>query len=255
MWRDNLSQPLEQNALIVGPWESLTPLEYAQYVDGRRTDIERWKVIVEQEQLPLTLYGSRQADIERQVRAGRPVYLTVHPSETETLGVLADEFRLTRVGELWRVLDLPPVDSGRHATRAASSRPAGFSDREGRSIELLGYSIFPNATLRAGDFGLLTLFWRVPQSIGVRLTISLRVIDAQNRVVYQRDAEPASGLRPTLGWAPGEIVPDDAGFFIPPDAAPGEHRLAIVVYNPASGEELRSAEDNAYVISLLDGLP
>lgn len=233
MWNDNLSQPLERNALIVGSWESLTPLEYAQYVDGRRTDLKRWKVIVEKEQLPLTLYGSRQEDIEREVRAGRPVYLTIHPNETETLTTLVDEFRLVRVGELWRVLNLPP-----RATPPASQPIATFADREGRTMELLGYSVYPTTTLHPGDFGLLTLFWRAPQSLGTRFTISLRVVDVQDRVVYQRDMEPANGLLPTIGWLPNEIVQDDAGFFIPPDATPGKYRLILVVYNLAGGEEL-----------------
>lgn len=238
MWDDNLSQPLERNALIVGSWESLTPLEYAQYVDGRRTDLERWKVIVEKEQLSLTLYGSRQEDIERAVRAGRPVYLTVHPKDTETLTMLADEFRLVRVGELWRVLNLPP-----RAMLPASQPVATFTDREGRAMELVGYSVYPATTLHPGDFGLLTLFWRAPQSLGARLTISLRVMDEQDRVVYQRDMEPATGLLPTIGWLPNEIIQDDAGFFIPPDVTPGKYRLALVVYNPASGEELMIRPD------------
>jgi hypothetical protein len=61
--------------------------------------------------------------------------------------------------------------------------------------------------------------------------------------VYQRDAEPANGLRPTIGWAPDEIVQDDAGFFVPPDAAPGAYRLIVVVYNPVTGEELKIPMD------------
>jgi len=241
MWRDNLSQPLEQNALIVGPWESLTPLEYAWYVEGRRTDLERWKVIVEQEQLSLTLYGSRQQDVEREVRKGRPVYMTVHPNETETLGALAEQFRLTRVGEMWRVLNLPS-----QATQPTGESLAVFTDAEGRQIEMVDYTIYPAKTFRLGDFGLLTMFWRVPQSVSVRWTVSLRVVDARDRVVYQRDAEPGSGLRPVIGWASGEIVQDDIGFFIPPDAALGKYRLVIVVYNPTSGEEWKSGDDSQW---------
>lgn len=246
-WRENLSQPLEQNALIVGPWESLTPLEYAQYVDGRRTDLERWKVIIEQEQVALTLYGSRQADIERKVQGGRPVYMTLHPNETETLGMLTEEFRLTRVGELWRVLNLPPT-----ATPPTLQPLAVFTDRDGRTIELVGYTVFPTTRLRSGDFGLLTLFWRVPQSISTRLTVSLRVVDTQDRILYQRDAEPGSGLRPVIGWASGEIVQDDIGFFVPPNAAPGQYRLMIVVYNPATGEELRIREGTQLLLDRID---
>ncbi|MBI5650584.1 MAG: DUF2723 domain-containing protein [Chloroflexi bacterium] len=210
LWQENLAQPLEQNALIVGPWEALTPLEYAQYVDGARRDLERWKVITQKLYLDLAAYDSRQADIERAVRAGRPVYLTFHPSETETLGALADEFRLTRVGELWRVVNcgLQIADCG----SPIKDVRAMFSDQEGRAIELLGYALTP-ANPRAGDFVLLTLLWRAPQPVNARFTISFRLIDAQNNKLVQRDAEPASGLRPTIGWAPEEIVQDDVGFF------------------------------------------
>ena len=239
-WEENLSQPLEKNALIVGSWESLTPLEYAMYVNGKRTDLERWKVIVKNYQLGQVPYDSRQADIERAVRAGRPVYLTVHPSETETLGALADEFRLTRVGELWRVVNLPP-----QVSPTSTKTIAAFKDRDGRAFELIGDAVYPASTLRAGDFGLLTMWWRAPQSVSARFSVSLRVVDAQEHVVYQRDAEPANGLRPTIGWVPDEIVQDDAGFFIPPDAAPGVYRLVIVVYNPANGEELTALQDSA----------
>ena len=249
-WQENLALPLEQNALIVGNWESLTPLEYARYVDGQRADLERWKVIVKQDQLDLTLYGSRQQDIERAVRAGRPVYLTLHPSETETLGVLADEFRLAKVGNLWRVLNLPP-----QAKSVDSKTTMAFTDQSGNTLELLGYSVYPTATLRAGDFGLLTLNWRAPQTLSARLTISFRLIDSQNNVVFQRDAEPANGMRPTLGWAPNEIAQDDIGFFVPMNAAPGTYSLAIVVYNPASGEEWQAQGNSLATIATINVRP
>ncbi len=234
-WNENLALPLEKSALIVGPWETLTPLEYAQSVDGTRRDIEHWKVIVKQEQVKLTLYGSRQEDIEREVRAGRAVYLTVHPGETETLTPLADEFRLTRVAELWRLIDLPPRDRPQTADYRLQT---AFVDREGRALELLGYSIHPQVTLRAGDFVLVTLYWRAPESLGARYTVSLRLVDATNRVIAQRDSEPASGARPTIGWASDEIVQDDAGIFVPRDAAAGAYQIAVVVYNSRTIEDL-----------------
>jgi hypothetical protein len=251
-WEENLALPLEQNALIVGPWESLTPLEYAQYVERRRTDLERWKVIVRQAELGFTLYGSRQEDIERAVRAGRPVYFTVHPRETETLGALADEFRMVRVGELWRVVncELQIANCGLPMTDARVM----FRDSVGRAIELVSYAVYPSRNVRAGDFGMLMLAWRAPESVSARFTVSLRVVDAQDRVVYQRDAEPANGARPTLGWAPGEIVQDDVGFFVPADATPGAYRLVIVVYDAARGEELETVGGAQFAIVTLDVL-
>jgi hypothetical protein len=249
-WDENLSQPLEKNALIVGSWESLTPLEYAMYVDGKRTDLERWKVIVKNYQLGQVPYDSRQADIERAVHAGRPVYLTVHPSETETLGALADEFRPTRVGELWRVVNLPS-----QVSPTSTQAIATFKDRDGRALELIGTSVYPAPTLRAGDFGSLTLWWRAPQLVSARFSVSLRVVDAQDHVVYQRDAEPANGFRPTIGWSSDESVQDDAGFFIPSDAAPGAYRLVVVVYNPANGEELLTPQVAAVNVATVNVTP
>lgn len=246
-WEENLALPLERNALIVGPWETLTPLEYAQYVEHRRTDLERWKVIVRKAELKFTVYGSRQEDIERAVRAGRPVYLTVHPQETETLGALVEKFRLVRVGELWRIVHCQvrgtscgPVPTDAHVM---------FRDSAGRRIELVSYAVYPSRNLRAGDFGMLLLRWRVPESLGARLTISLRMHDAQDRVVYQRDAEPANGTRPTIGWAPDEIVEDDIGFFVPVDAAPGAYRLVLVVYDAARGEEWATSESALFDVT------
>jgi hypothetical protein len=244
-WEENLALPLEHNALIVGPWETLTPLEYVQYVERRRTDLERWKVIVREAELKFTVYGSRQEDIERAVRAGRPVYLTVHPNETETLGALAEKFRMVRVGELWRVVNC----DGRVASREWRVASCGvmptearvlFRDSAGRGIELVSYAVYPSQHLRVGDFGMLMLHWRASESLSARYTISLRVMDAHDRVVYQRDAEPADGMRPTIGWAPDEIVEDDIGFFVPANATPGAYRLVLVVYDAARGEELKT---------------
>ncbi len=248
-WDENLALPLEPRAIIAGPWESITPLEYAMYVDGRRRDLDRWKLLVKQYQMGMVPYGSRQEEIERAVRAGRPVYLTVHPGETETLGALLDEFRFTRVGELWRVLDLPPSDKATIDPVKSRQPLQVFADAEGHTLELLSSTIHPAASLDAGDFALATLFWRMPQSFPDHLSISLRLTDAQNHLIFQRDTEPASGLRPTNGWQPNEIVQDDAGFFVPPDAPPGIYHLSFVVYNSGTGENLKAANGLSFVLT------
>ncbi len=241
-WAENMAQPLEPHALIAGPWESLTPLEYYQYVDGRRRDLERWKVITQNYLLPKAFYDSRQGDIEREVRAGRPVYLTVYPGETETLTGLLEEFRFTHIGELWRVVDAPPSDTLTLARLKTGQPRAVFKDGAGRALELLDYSLRPGPTLRAGDFGLATLYWRAPEPFSDRLAISVRLSDAQNHLIAQRDAEPANGLRSTAGWAPNEIVQDDVGFIVPADAPPGTLYLRVVVYNTATGENLTTGD-------------
>ncbi len=247
-WDENLSLPLEKDAIIAGPWESITPLEYKMYVDGRRRDLDRWKLLDKKYQLGMVPYGSRLQEIERAVRTLRPVYLTVHPGETETLGPLLDEFRLTRVGELWRVVRMEPIDGWMFAEFAEqkSYRPLQvFADGEGHTLELLSNAMNP-VPIFAGDFGLATLFWRMPQSLPDHLSISLRLTDSQNNLVFQRDMEPASGLRPTNGWQANEIVQDDEGFFVPPDAPPGFYRLSVVVYNSATGENYKAGNDLSF---------
>jgi hypothetical protein len=249
-WQDNLAQPLEKNAIIVGSWESLVPLEYAMYVDGQRTDLERWKVITQNYQLGQVPYGSRQGDIERAVGEGRPVYLTAYPGDTETLAALTHEFRLVQIGALWRIVNLPSEAAPPQARLVTT-----FADADGHSVDLLGYTIYPGTQSHAGDFVLVTLFWRSPQTISTRLTVSLRLTDAQDHVLVQRDSEPGNGLRPTLGWSDNEIVQDDAGLLVPPSATPGVARLQIVLYNSATVQNLTTPQGEIFSLGELKVVP
>jgi hypothetical protein len=109
--------------------------------------------------------------------------------------------------------------------------------------------------LRAGDFALITLYWRAPQSVSARLTISLRLIDAQNHVIVQRDSEPAGGMRPTTGWTSNEVVQDDEGILVPPDAPPGAYRLQIVVYDSATVRNLTTPTGDIVTLGELNITP
>ena len=242
-WDENLAQPLEQNAVIVGPWETLTPLEYKMYVDNQRRDLERWKVITLKNQLSIAAYDSRQNGIETQVREGKPMYLTIYPGETETLTGLLDEFRFTKVAELWRIVNLPPK-----ANPPTGGPIATFADTNGHRVELIGYSVYPSSTLRTGDFVMPTLFWRTSDYINSRLTVSLRIVDAQGNKIAQRDSAPASSLRSTIGWEPNEIIQDDAGTFIPLNTVPGSYLFAIVIYNSETLENLKIVDGNPIFI-------
>ncbi len=249
-WQENLAQPLEQNAIIVGSWESITPLEYAMYVDGKRTDLQRWKVIIQKYQLGQVPYGSRQEDIERAVRAGKPVYLTVYPGDTETLTGLLDEFRFVQIGQLWRAVNLPP-----QAAPPTGTPMTTFTDSAGRAVELLGYTTYPSDTLHPGDFALVTLFWRAPHAPGTRYTISFRMVNAQGGKIIQRDSEPANGLRPTIGWTDNETVQDDVGLIVPPDLPPGAYPFQIVVYDSTTVKNLTTPSGQVFTLGELNVTP
>jgi mannosyltransferase len=86
-------------------------------------------------------------------------------------------------------------------------------------------------TLRPGDTLELTLVWRAAAGpTAERWKVFTHLLDANSRVVAQRDAEPADNLRPTTGWQAGEQVQDNYGIAIPADLAPGQYTLEIGMY-------------------------
>jgi len=207
-WQEILAQPLEPDALIMGPWEDLTPLEYYQYVENARRDLKRQKIIIHRDQLALAPQGDIAAQARRALQNGASIYLTRHPDDTETL---ADFVRLdlTPYATLWRV-------SLRGATRAVEE-----TQNFGASDEL--QSLRAAARARAGDFIPLMLHWS-PDAPLETTRLLLRVRDANGRVWLERETLPLGGRA---------IARDDKGVrdlqavFIPPDAPPGKYTLEI----------------------------
>jgi 4-amino-4-deoxy-L-arabinose transferase-like glycosyltransferase len=86
-------------------------------------------------------------------------------------------------------------------------------------------------SLRPGGTLELTLVWRAAGGpTADRWKVFTHLLDADSRVVAQRDAEPAGNLRPTTGWTRGEQVEDNYGIAIPADLAPGSYTLEIGMY-------------------------
>jgi hypothetical protein len=69
--------------------------------------------------------------------------------------------------------------------------------------------------------------------------VFVHVVDAQDGIRGQRDSMPVDGQRPTSGWVSGEIVVDGYRIEIRDGEARGDaYRLAIGLYDPATGERL-----------------
>ena len=90
----------------------------------------------------------------------------------------------------------------------------------------------------------LTLVWRPLQAVpqGTRMLFRLR--DEAGRVWAQWDREPAFGLDPFAGWAPGQAREVRVGLLLPAGLPPGTYDLAVGLVDGASGREL-SARDAA----------
>jgi len=74
-WQAILSQPLEQRATLIGPWQDLTPLEYYQNVEHIRPDLGHVKVILFQDQLKLGAQGDIPTQVRQLQTRGESAYL------------------------------------------------------------------------------------------------------------------------------------------------------------------------------------
>jgi hypothetical protein len=104
-------------------------------------------------------------------------------------------------------------------------------------MELTSCAFEPSPSTPAGVLH-VSLSWRSQHSTEGDYTVFVHLIDESERVWAQHDGEPAGGSRPTSSWQPGEEVTDHHGVALPADLPPGEYRLAVGLYDAATGERL-----------------
>jgi 4-amino-4-deoxy-L-arabinose transferase-like glycosyltransferase len=137
-----------------------------------------------------------------------------------------------------RLFEAPPIAHPAEATW------------DGR-IRLLGYDL-PEMPAGPGDLLSLTLYWQALEPVERDYVVFVHVVDAQDMICGQRDSMPVDGQRPTSGWVSGEIVVDNYRIEIRDGGAPGDgYRLAIGLYDPATGERLPVVD--AHGETLADG--
>lgn len=112
-------------------------------------------------------------------------------------------------------------------------------------IKLLGYDL-PAHTIPPGETLALTLYWQPGDDLTTNLTVFVHLVDAEGRIVAQQDQIPAAGARPTLGWAPGEVVSDPYTLFVGENIPPGEYRLRIGWYDAQTGERVPLTDDSQF---------
>ena len=97
-------------------------------------------------------------------------------------------------------------------------------------MSLIGYDV-PAASLKAGDSLKLVLYWQAQNKIDKQYTVFVHLLDKDNKVVAQKDAQPANGARPTTTWVANEYIADAYDLAIKTDVAPGFYRVEIGVYD------------------------
>ncbi|HEY6040667.1 MAG TPA: hypothetical protein VIX58_00940, partial [Anaerolineae bacterium] len=230
-WQDVFAQPLEANAVIVGNWESLTPLEYYQYVQGERRDLQKVKLIAYTSQLAQA--GNAQktalARLDAEIRRGRPVYLTLNPAETETLGGWARGYDLMPSGSLWQIFPKAPNAPPMQNVLAC----AQFGD----AISLRGYAL-DGTRVRAGESVRITLYWTARATLRENYTVFVHLLDANNHVRGQHDSAPRNNQLATTDWIPGVSISDQHQLDLPADAPAGTYQIEIGLYRAEDGKRL-----------------
>lgn len=91
----------------------------------------------------------------------------------------------------------------------------------------------------------VTLIWQAEGAAPVSYTVFVQLISPEGAVIAQSDRPPASGDRPTTGWAAGEIIVDAHTLTINLSDYTGEARLVAGFYDAVDGFRRATTTDGA----------
>ncbi len=212
-----LSQPLEENATLIGILGEMSLVRYFQETQGLRPDVETVAADLEQDRLRAV-----QDALARQ----RSVYLT------RPLEGLAEAVSLSALGPLIEVHPKP--------NRQAPPAPAHALDLTFEDVKLLGYTRAGGADDGTGEPARpraipVTLYWQPLKKIANDRLVSLKLVAPDGRLAGQIDRQPVRDAYPTSAWRNKEYIADayDVPVFV--GAMPGEYALQVTLYDPESG--------------------
>lgn len=94
-----------------------------------------------------------------------------------------------------------------------------------------------DAPLQTGTLLRIALGWRAEQPNSQPLMVSLQVLGSGDRKYAQWDGVLGGDWRPIQGWQAGDQVRQDVPLTLDPSTPPGEYRLLLVAYDPATGPQ------------------
>jgi hypothetical protein len=106
-------------------------------------------------------------------------------------------------------------------------------------INLQGVDL-PITSLKPGQALPFTLYWQTTAPLPVDLTTFAHLVDDEGNVVAQLDWLPQDslGYLPTTAWQPHRSVVDRQTLSLPATLSPGQYRLVVGWYYPATGDRL-----------------
>jgi hypothetical protein len=215
---DMLSQPLEDNAVIIDILGEVTLLRYFQRMEGLRPEVAT--IVADRDE-------KRLAALEDALGAGQAVYITrpVHG--------LPERYSLSALGPLIRVRAVP-------ATAIPAPQYPLVAELVD-SLRLLGYDAAVMSPHQQTAVR-LTLHWQVLAPVGADYKVSARLLDVEGNQVAQVDDVPVHNTYPTSRWKAGETIADVYDLAVPSDTPPGPYRLLVILYEPDTLAEVGRAE-------------
>lgn len=86
-------------------------------------------------------------------------------------------------------------------------------------------------SVEQGDHLLVGIFWLADNRPEMRYKVFLQLLDADGRLVAQRDSEPAGGTLPTTTWEAGYNYYDYHALLIPEELPTGAYTLIVGLYD------------------------
>jgi hypothetical protein len=130
-----------------------------------------------------------------------------------------------------------------------------FFAQLGHAIQLTGYDLNQIPPLS------LTLYWQSTTKIPNDYTVFAQLIGPDGQVWAQWDNPPQAGRYPTTAWSETDTVVDRYTLSLREGALPGNYRLLVGMYEPATGERLpvtidgRPQPGNAIELTTLELVP
>ncbi len=104
-------------------------------------------------------------------------------------------------------------------------------------ISLLGYDLSMTELQPGGQLP-LTLYWQAQQEMQTAYTVFIQLLDQNQQVVTQIDAQPQGGSAPTTTWLPEEILTDEYTLTLPAELPRGQYQLIVGWYDGVTGQRL-----------------
>jgi hypothetical protein len=103
------------------------------------------------------------------------------------------------------------------------------------SFELLSYTIHPSVNENTTT---VELFWQVHKPVDIDYTVFVQLLDTQNQIIAQVDAQPLPGIYPTSRWQTGDIITEKFDLPVHRDVLADENKLVTGMYDLETGMRL-----------------